>query len=181
MITAITLCLNHASRVKCLPEINFTAKINTLVGPNGSGKSTILRAIHKCKNCSMQTEGTESHLYFNAETMNPQLEHNFSGDMRNMILRTRALFSSHGEIMKDALTTIPIHKGETLLVDEPETGQDIDGILRIRKGFAAIIKEGGQVIMATHHPLLMLNTNVIELVPDYVEKMHKVFLKSFSR
>ena len=180
MITTVTLCLTHASRVKGLPKINFSPGINALTGPNGSGKSTILRAIHKCKSCSMQTEGTQSHLYYNAETMNPQLEQFFSGDMRNMILRTRALFSSHGEIMKDALTTIPIHKGETLLVDEPETGQDIDGIQRIRKGFDAIIKEGGQVIMATHHPLLLLNTNIIELVPNYVEKMHKIFLKSFS-
>lgn len=175
MINSIHFCYAHAAKIKGWSEMEFSHGLNILVGPNGSGKSTVLRALNECEQCEKHTEDLASHVYFNSETMNPHAPDGPPGDMRNMTLRVRAIFSSHGEIMKDALTTIPLRKGETLLVDEPEAGQDMASVRRIREGFDTIIKQGGQVIAATHHPLLLHETNVIELTKGYVEQLSRQF------
>ena len=152
-------------------EVEFKAGLNFLIGPNGSGKSMLLRALHECNRCFVEYRDSRRVHYFNAETMNPHAPDGPPGDMRNMILRTRGMFSSHGEIMKAALTTVPLRRGETLLVDEPETGQDAAGVKRIREGFDAIVKAGGQVIAASHHPLMLRGGHTIELEPGYVERI----------
>ena len=175
MISRIKLCYSHAAKVKGHSELEFSPGLNILVGPNGSGKSTVLRALNKCEQCEKHTEGLASHVYFNSETMNPHATDGPPGNMRNMTLRVRAMFSSHGEIMKDVLTTLPLRKGETLLVDEPEAGQDMASVRRIREGFDAIIKQGGQVIAATHHPLMLRDANIIELVAGYADTLRQEF------
>jgi len=38
---------------------------------------------------------------------------------------------------------------------------------RIREGFARIVASGGQIIAATHHPLIMRDATTIELVSGY--------------
>jgi ABC-type transport system involved in cytochrome c biogenesis ATPase subunit len=92
-----------------------------------------------------------------------------------MVLKTRGLFSSHGEILRAALFSLPIQNGAVFLVDEPETGQDLEGIKRIRKGFERIVASGGQIIAASHHPLMMQKAHVIELVPEYTEQLQNAF------
>ncbi len=175
MITGIQLCYSHAAKVRDRSEILFSSGLNVLVGPNGSGKSTVLRALHECDQCKKRIDGLPSHVYFNSETMNPHAPSGLPSNMRNMILRTRGVFSSHGEIMKVALTSISLRKGETLLVDEPEAGQDMQSVRCIRQGFDAIIKQGGQVIAATHHPFMLHNANVIELSHGYAQELRKAF------
>lgn len=69
--------------------------------------------------------------YFDAESMNP---HQMTGQARsavNMLLRVRGQFSSHGEIMKAAMVSLPMRRGDVLLMDEPETDQDFDGFMRV--------------------------------------------------
>ena len=173
MITRVQLCYSHALKVTGPRELHFIPGLNILIGPNGSGKSTVLRALQECDQCEKHVKGPGSHVYFNSETMNPHAPDGPPGDMRNMVLRTRGLFSSHGEIMKAALTAIPLQKGDTLLVDEPESGQDLASVRRMREGFDAIIKQGGQVIAATHHPILLRDANIIELVPGYAEDLRR--------
>jgi predicted ATPase len=114
-------------------------------------------------------------LYFNPETMNPHHPDYYPSDVREMILKTRGIFSSHGEILRAALFSLPVREGSVFLVDEPETGQDIKGVERIREGFDKIVASGGQVIVATHHPFLMQNTHLIELVPNYAEHLRAKF------
>ncbi len=116
--------------------------------------------------------------YFNAERMNPHIPEEPAGNMRNMILRIRGGFSSHGEIMKDAMTSIPLQRGETLLIDEPEAAQDMESVQRILLGFDEICRQGGQVIAATHHPLLMKRGRIVELLPGYVQTLRSVYCRS---
>jgi predicted ATPase len=178
MILRIRLCYAHAVKVKGPAEVEFTAGLNFLVGPNGSGKSMVLRALHECNRCSIEYLGERRVHYFNAETMNPHAASGPAGDMRNMILRTRGMFSSHGEIMKAALATLPLHRGETLLVDEPETGQDAGGVKRIREGLDAIVRAGVQVIAATHHPLMLRDGHLIELEPGYAQCIREEYRRA---
>ena len=57
-------------------------------------------------------------------------------------------------------------------MDEPETGQDIEGVKRIREGFDKIIASGGQIIAASHHPLILRDAHIIELASGYAEYLH---------
>jgi len=175
MISKIQFCFSHNVKIKGWDEMTFTPGFNVLVGPNGSGKSTVLRALHTCKKCEKQEEGQGKIHYFNVEMMNPHSFTGIVGDMRNMVLRTRGIFSSHGEIMKVALGSLPIQQGDLLLVDEPESGQDAAGVQRIRKGFEAICSKGCQVIAASHHPFMWGEAHIIELVPDYMKQVRKKY------
>lgn len=178
MITQIELCFAHHLKVKGSATLRFRPGINVLIGPNGSGKSTVLRALHACSECRTTKTGNPEIFYFNSETMNPHAPKGPAGDVRGMVLRTRGIFSSHGEIMRSALFSMPIQQGGVLLVDEPEAGQDLAGVERIRKGFDEICASGGQVIAASHHPLLMREAHLIELVPDYAETVRSSLCQS---
>jgi predicted ATPase len=175
MIAQIDLCLKHRLKVKRPPTLRFLPGVNMLVGPNGSGKSTVLRAISECAECRIDSPDNAPTLYFNPESMNPHHPDYYPSDVREMVLKTRGLFSSHGEILRAALFSLPIREGTVFLVDEPETGQDIGGVERIREGFDRIVASGGQVIAATHHPLMMRNAHIIELVPDYAKHLRNAF------
>lgn len=175
MIFKIELCLKHRLKVKGSPTIQFEPGVNIIVGPNGSGKSTILRAINSCDNCHAETMNDAPILYFNHETMNPHHPSFYPTDVREMVLKTRGIFSSHGEILRAALFSLPVRKESVFMVDEPEAGQDMDGVKRIREGFDKICDSGGQIIIASHHPLLLNNANIIELVPGYTEQLKTTF------
>jgi energy-coupling factor transporter ATP-binding protein EcfA2 len=117
-------------------------------------------------------QGAATH-YFDAESMNP---HQMTGQARsavNMLLRVRGQFSSHGKIMKAAMVSLPMRRGDVLLMDEPETDQDFAGIRRIHAGFGNLARRRVQVIAATHHPGLMGDATLIELETDYVTKMRQ--------
>ncbi len=175
MITQIELCLKHRLKVKGSATLRFKPGVNVLIGPNGSGKSTVLRALHTCDECHIKTPNDAPMLYFNPETMNPHHPDYYPSDVREMILKTRGIFSSHGEILRAALFSLPIREGSVFLVDEPETGQDIEGVKRIREGFDKIVASGGQIILATHHPLLLKNAQIIELIPRYMKQLQTTF------
>ena len=175
MIEKIQLCLKHRLKVKGGQLVRFQPGVNVLIGPNGSGKSTLLRALSTCEECQISPTTTPPTLYFNPETMNPHHPDFYPSDLREMILQSRGVFSSHGEILRAALFSLPLRKGMIFLVDEPETGQDIHGVRRTREGFDRIIVAGGQVIAASHHPLILQNAHIIELVPHYADAIQQAF------
>ncbi|NCC52472.1 MAG: hypothetical protein EOM20_14810 [Spartobacteria bacterium] len=177
MISRITFCFSHSVKIKAPETLEFSPGFNVLAGPNGSGKSTILRALNTCKECEIGTDNRGTIHYFNVETMNPHSFTGAVGNMRNMVLRTRGIFSSHGEIMKVALNTLPIQAGDVLLVDEPEAGQDADGVHRLREGFAAICATGCQVIAASHHPFMWKDARLIEMVPGYIHRVQEEYCR----
>ena len=173
MLVSIRFCLNHSGRIRSARTMRFRPGINVLAGPNGSGKSTVLRVIDSCRQCEKTMQGDTFFHYFNAETMNPRTAAGPAGNLTQMALRVRSKFSSHGEILKAALTALRIRKGECLLVDEPEAGQDMESILRIKEGLEAVCAAGGQVIAASHHPALWKDVHVIELAPGYTRQVRK--------
>lgn len=85
------------------------------------------------------------------------------------------MFASHGEIMRTTLTSQPLAAGDTFLVDEPESGQDAASVRSIRRGFDAICRNGIQIIVATHHPLLLPDARVIELKLGYLEELRAAY------
>ncbi len=88
------------------------------------------------------------------------------------------MFSSHGETLRDVLRYMPIKPGDCLLLDEPEAGQDLEWILKIRKGLDFLAaKKKCQIIVASHHFAFWKGANVIELKKDYWQKMFEKMKK----
>jgi predicted ATPase len=175
MLRRIELCFNHGPRIERFSEIRFISGLNVVAGPNGSGKSTLLKAIHRCDDCRREATAMTSYTYFDAETMNPHREETRLPGFHGALVRTRSLFSSHGETMRDVLSTMTFESGDCLLLDEPESGQDLSWIIKIRTGIDEIADRGCQVIVASHHPVFWKGANLIELVPGYVAESLSTF------
>ncbi|MCK5014891.1 MAG: AAA family ATPase [Candidatus Omnitrophica bacterium] len=177
MVKSIQLCLMHSGRVDGRKHIAFEQGFNVVVGPNGSGKSSLLKAIYECPDCKKVNNSKTRYHYFDSETMNPhRSEEPFKG-IHGSIIRVRAMFSSHGETMRDVLRFLNFEEGDALLLDEPEAGHDFQWILKIRKGLERIARMGCQVIVASHHPVFWDAENVIELKRGY----RKRTLDSFGK
>jgi predicted ATPase len=171
MLKSVHLCLKHAGRVKRYRRLSFNPGLTLLIGPNGTGKSTILQAIAECPDCRRIEEGPTEYRLFDTETMNPRLARGPAGNYTNMVLRTRALFSSHGEILQDAFRTLRIPPGTCLLLDEPESGQDFAHVLALRAAMDRAVARGIQVICSTHQVLFWERANFIELRRGYRQRI----------
>ncbi len=171
MISALRLCATHRYRVRHPREITFAPGLNAIIGPNGTGKSTVLRVLQGCPDCHISRQGEGETVRFHSEQHNPQTSGYRTQGLLETLLKTRGLFASHGQIMRDVLATLPFGAGDTLLLDEPEAGQDLSWIESIRDGLLDISREVSvQVIMATHHPLFWVDAHLIELAPGYAEE-----------
>jgi len=180
MITEIRLCLRHSGRISRRKRIVFHPGLNVIAGPNGSGKSSLLRAIYECRLCRV-THDAQTHCdYFDSETMNPHRTDAGFGGAQGSLIRIRAMFSSHGETMRDVLRFLKVKRGRTLLLDEPEAGQDFQWIRRIRQGLQELARQGCQVIAASHHPLFWDAAHVIELSPGYIKRTRRQFQRLLS-
>ena len=177
MLRRIELCFNHQRFVHKVKVVDFVSGMNLVIGPNGSGKSSLLRAIHSCSDCIKIEDVPTKYHYFDGELMNPHRK-----DMKgNSLLRCRAMFASHGESMRDVLAFIPLRHGDTLLLDEPESGQDMEWMMRIRQGFRTVTRLKCQLIVATHHPVFMGKSHVIELQRGYRKKLNKIYQDIVTR
>ncbi len=177
MLKCIHLCPNHKRLVKRYNHLTFMAGLNLLIGPNGTGKSTVLRAIVHCSDCSRIEEGDTEYVLFETESMNPHLGHGPADIYTNMLLQTRALFSSHGETLRDAFSTLHFSPHTCLLLDEPESGQDFEWVIALRSAMGRTVSHGAQVICATHQFLLWNQGHIIELRRGY----HQSIMKSVRR
>ncbi len=167
MLTSVQLCMNHGRRVRRYRRLAFQPGLNLLIGPNGTGKSTILRAIAECSDCQREETGATEYVLFDTEKMNPRLAESPVGHYANMVLRIRAQFSSHGEILQDAFASLRITPRTCLLLDEPESGQDFDHVLALRKAMDRAVARGAQVICASHQVLFWNRAHFIELRRGY--------------
>lgn len=169
MIESISLCFHHKRLISLRKRFTFTNGFNVVVGPNGSGKSTLLRAIYQCRECKKQESGPVGYHYFNGETMNPHRAYKYFKGFSGSVIRTRALFSSHGETMRDVLGSYDLQPGDCFILDEPENGHDLEWVIKIRKGLDALVKAGCQVIVASHHPVFWHKSHIIELKKNYLK------------
>lgn len=175
MISQIQLCLRHRGRVSNRRRFYFKDGLSVIVGPNGSGKSSLLQAIDRCPECRKTTTGTGKLIYFNSETMNPhRQEHCFKG-ISGSIIRVRAMFSSHGETLRDVLRYFKFSQGDCFLLDEPENGHDLSWTIKIYQGLTKLSAQGLQVIVASHHPVFWRSDNKIELAYGYLRKAQRLY------
>lgn len=168
MITSLKLCLRHAGRVKGADVKEFPAGMTVIVGPNGSGKSTLLRSIYECDDCEWTGDADTKFYYFDSESMNPHRTDSHHSGWPGSLIKVRAMFSSHGETMRDVLSQIKFKPGDTVLLDEPENGHDLQWVIRIHQGLQKIAAGGVQVIIASHHPVFWQEAHLIELSRGYV-------------
>ena len=171
MLTALHLCDTHRWRVRRYRTLHFQPGLNLLIGPNGTGKSTILRAIAGCPDCRRTEDGETDHVFFDSETMNPKRTDRPIRNTTDMKLHLRALFSSHGEILRAAFSALRMKPTTGLLFDEPESGQDFDHVLKLRAAIDRAVARGVQAIVATHDVLFWERAHIIELRRGYRQRV----------
>jgi predicted ATPase len=172
MIKKIKLCINHSCRIKSVKpskEVDFSPGYNTIIGPNGSGKTTILEAVSKCALCRREMENSDRIRYISFEELNPKLGFglNSPDGMKEYV---RSLFKSHGQSVRSYLSNFNYDGENCLLIDSPETGQDLVEKNRLRGFFNRLVDNGLQLIVATND-LSFADGKVIELKRGYLEEM----------
>jgi predicted ATPase len=179
MIDSIKLCMNHSPKVRRLNLtdacVYFKPGYNVLIGPNGSGKSTILRAIASCPMCKITGDGHNAIKYVTTETLNPCVGGVFAS-REEMIQGIRSMFLSHGQGVMDSLKNQSHDKETVVLIDSPETGQDMKGGLQIYRGLLKMAKKY-QVIVATNSLVFMRSGNLIDLGQKSLERLVKATKK----
>lgn len=164
--------------------ITFNSPVTFLVGPNGSGKSTIIEAIAEAYGLDAQGGragrkygndrpktplGEGCQLHFTREGSRISA---VKRNRKGYFLRAETAYGfmtfvqgmpgywedditkmSHGEGFLTVLETMFNHQGLYLL-DEPESALSFDSCLRLLSIIRHIVSIGGQVICATHSPLL---------------------------
>ncbi|HIE11345.1 MAG TPA: hypothetical protein EYP62_06990 [Kiritimatiellae bacterium] len=178
MLRRLDLCMNHARRVDRYRRIRFEPGLNVILGPNGTGKSTVLRAIATCRHCRRKEEGPTEYIFFDTGERVPQARGGSSRrNVTRMVLEARALFSSHGEIVQAAFSTIRVTPATCLLLDEPETAQDFEHLLALRKAMRNAVEHGAQIICATHEVLFWEGAHVTELRRRYRQRVIREFCR----
>ena len=171
MLSGLQLCWKHACRVKRYRNVKFGPGLNVLIGPNGSGKSTIMQAIADCPECRRVEEGATELLAFNTHRHDPSRPDHRFVRYTDMVLETRAKFSSHGQMLQAAFASLPVTPATCLLLDEPEAGQDFDHRVRLRRAVDRAVAGGAQLILASHDPLFWSGAHRIELVRGYAARV----------
>ena len=142
-----------------------------LIGPNGSGKSTVLEALALCPLCTVDRTDNDETKYVTTETLNPLVGGTFS-TREDMIQGIRGLFHSHGEGVLDSIKH-QSHGNETVvLIDSPETGQDMENSEQIYEGLVRMATKY-QVIVATNSLVFMRTGNLIDLGEDSLPRLVK--------
>jgi predicted ATPase len=190
MIKCITFCVNHWTKIKILDgkhhnEIQFDPGYNVLIGPNGAGKTTVLEAIAGCPSCKKDESANHRLKYITSESLNPLAGTRFK-TREEMVLGIRALFSSHGEAVRDTLALQRYDGEDCILIDTPETGQDIEQSQTIHRRLRRMhARYGIQVIVATHSPVFLQGADrVVELQRRYLKKLlrgNRDILRSLER
>lgn len=177
-ITELVLSEPWSTRCSGKRMISFKEHVNVLVGPKGSGKSTILQILgnkdvaHQFRSSGglIRSNGGCRTIYFDSERMNPRVA--APGKIVNV---------SHGQVMLPIMTKrfqatfeeVEKQGGSFVgLLDEPESGLDHDGVLAFMSVLGDVVRQGAQVMIATHHPLIWQfpDAHIIDLTWDYRER-----------
>jgi predicted ATPase len=178
MIDSIRLCINHSAKVRKLDltdaYVHFRPGYNVLIGPNGSGKSTVLRALASCPMCAVRRSDHDAIKYITTEILNPRVGGIYS-TREQMVQGIRSMFFSHGQGIEDSLKN-QVHANETVvLIDSPETGQDMENGEQIYRGLIKM-SQRYQVIVATNSLIFMRGGNLIDLGRQTLKHLVKTTL-----
>lgn len=152
------------------PAISLT-RVTFLCGQNGSGKSTLLSAFERfvykddpwtAETAPVLVEGSMhgTVCFFSMEKDNPRVRRDGGNSMAEVAFRLNSGYMSHGQSNFEVLQDLLLRSKHALVVlDEPESALDLDGLLWLRD---ALLKTDKQVIVATHSPLLL----ALHTMPD---------------
>jgi predicted ATPase len=131
------------------------------IGSNGIGKSTLLKMIQTNSShldFTFDNENPLSLIYFDSNKMNP----NTTTRKVETLAELASIKNSKGQVFQAVYNHLHSVSNTLILIDEPESGLDIDYILK----FSEIIGEGlnrnNQYIITSHHPIL-----ITQLVNNY--------------
>ena len=175
MIKSVQFCVSHSARIRKRSitdaRVCFEPGYNVLIGPNGSGKSTVLKALASCPLCTVNRTDNDETKYITTETLNPLVGGTFS-TREEMVRGIRALFHSHGEGVLNSLTNQAHGRETVVLIDSPETGQDMEKSRHIYEGLVKMARKY-QVIVATNSLIFMRNGNLIDLGENSLSRLVK--------
>lgn len=161
--------------VQALHGLDLTAGATFLVGENGVGKSTLVEGLAMAaglnphggsRNIRTRGYGTESVLHEHL-----RLVWGRRRPKRDFFLRAETLLDtmaaydgiggafagltrlSHGESVTTLLARLT-GKGLLLFADEPEDGLSVTGQLALLRRLDELVREGAQLVIATHSPIL---------------------------
>lgn len=192
-----------------LGRLDVDAGVTVLVGENGSGKSTLIEAIAIAagfnreggtKNFTSQLRPSESDLHHHL-----RLTRGARREKTGFFLRAETMFNvsteaeayrgygwevlhemSHGEAFLWVVEN-RFRNGGLFILDEPESALSPQRQLALLARIHELVQKGGQVIMATHSPILMgypgarlygLGQHGIEPV-NYEDTEHVVVTRAF--
>jgi predicted ATPase len=168
VLTEISVNLAHLrERVARAPAIPLT-RVTLLCGPNGGGKSTVLSGLREfvigapspgktwtVETAPVQVEGECTAVcFFDTESDNLRTS-NMDGvyDMNTLDRWFDSREMSHGQSNYRSLSDIIAgDEYDVVVLDQPEAGLDIDGLLLLRE---EILKSQKQFLVATHNPILL--------------------------
>jgi predicted ATPase len=175
--------------------LNLHAEVTILVGENGSGKSTIVEAIAEA--WGVDVRGGHSGRKYSSELPKSilgeslRLDRGLDGSgmvktkAKGFFLRSETAFDvfqrlgygeaytdvSHGESYLQTFNDWFSSKG-LFILDEPEAALSFTSCLSLIASMRAIVSAGGQVICATHSPLLasMPSAEIFELNEEGIQR-----------
>ena len=160
-------------------EIVFREGINYVVGPNGSGKSSLIGVLDNktLRDRHVDVDKDEQKmllLKFDMELDNPRsqtLAQSMDSDrgLSGFAAFFNSRHKSHGEanrkILLEELSSWNDRSSSPTLVmlDEPEQAFSLDKILEVKEVLRRIAGNGHQLIVSTHHPLIIIGETVYSM------------------
>lgn len=178
MLHFIKVDKNNLKRLGMKKDIfTFTPGVNVLVGNNGCGKSSLIEFMTKNPKGIEVIADPCQYRFFDFEKNNPRVLDPYQGNENLFVFNTASrmgINGSHGQLTKKIIKVIKKEPTEYIyIMDEPEQGLDFNGINELVDILINYINKGGQAIIATHSPKIILNRNfnIIELTPNYVQDL----------